>query len=276
MSSWTPYRLRELLERLTERDLRVLDDLESFRLLSTDHIRRLQFAEGHATELAATRGAVRVLGRLEAGGFIARLTRRVGGPLRGSSATVWQLSATGERLQRARRGDPTRRRFQEPSPRFVRHALAVSELGVRLVERCRRPDVTLLELKPEPASWRSFTNALGGLSWVRPDLLVVTADDKTETHAWVEVDLGTEHLPTVVRKCALYERYFKTGSEQASRGVFPLVLWVVPDSRRASSVRRAVAAERSLTPELFAVATSDDVLEVLAPPNPAPAPTVAR
>jgi hypothetical protein len=270
MTNWTPYRIRELLDRLTPRDLRILDDIERFRLLNTDQVRRLQFGEGHATTLAATRGAVRVLGRLEQGGFIARLARRVGGPLRGSTATIWQLSASGERLQRARRGDGTRRRYQEPSPHFTRHTLAISELGVRLVERARHPDVALLDLAPEPASWRSFTNALGTVTWVRPDLLVVTADEATETHAWVEVDLGTEHLPTVLRKCDVYARYYRTGIEQAARGVFPLVVWVVPTERRAASVRQAIASERSLDAALFAVSTSDDVMEVLAPPGEGP------
>jgi Replication-relaxation len=267
MSAWTPYQLRELLGRLTPRDLLILTDLERFRLLSTNHIRRLQFVDGHATQLAATRGAVRVLGRLEAGGFISRLTRRVGGPLRGSTATVWQLSATGERVLRARRGDATRRRFDEPSPFFTRHTLAVSELGVRVIERSREPDVTLLELLPEPASWRSFTNALGGVSWVRPDLLVVTADQVSETHTWVEVDLGTEHLPTVLRKCAVYQRYFRTGIEQARREVFPLIAWITSDAHRASRIRAAIAADRSLDPDLFVVTTNDDVMEVLAPPD---------
>ena len=270
MTNWTPYRLRELLDQLTERDLRILDDLERFRLLSTDHVRRLQFGEGHVSQSAAVRGTVRVLGRLETGGFIARLTRRVGGPVRGSSATVWQLTATGERLQRARRGDAIRRRYQEPSPHFTRHTLAISELGVRLTERARGGDVSLLELKPEPSSWRSFTNALGALAWVRPDLFVVTADATTESHSWVEVDLGTEHLPTVLRKCAVYQRYFATGLEQAARDVFPLVVWMVPTERRAASLRRAIAAERSLDASLFVVTTNEDVLEVLAPPNDGP------
>jgi hypothetical protein len=273
MTNWTPYRLRELLDRLTGRDLRILDDLERFRLLSTNHIRRLQFVEGHATQVAATRGAVRVLGRLEAGGYIARLSRRVGGPHRGSSATVWQLTATGERVLRARRGDATRRRFEEPSPHFTKHALAISELGVRIIERCRQGDVTLLQLHPEPASWRSFVNALGALTWVRPDLFVATADDADETHVWIEVDLGTEHLPTVLRKCAVYERYFRTGIEQTERDVFPLVVWVVPTAHRAQRIQAAIAEERTLTHALFVVATNDDVMEVLIPPEPE-APTV--
>lgn len=268
MTSWSPYQLRDLLDHLTERDLRILDELERFRLLSTNHIRRLQFGDGHATQSAATRGAVRVLARLEAGNYISRLTRRVGGPLRGSSATVWQLSATGERVQRARRGEAVRRRFDEPSPHFTRHTLAISELGVRVIERCRRSDITLIELRPEPASWRSFTNALGALSWVRPDLHVVTADETTETHVWAEVDLGTEHLPTIMRKCAVYDRYFRTGIEQAARDVFPLVLWVVPDPHRADRMRHAIDRERSLDSALFLVATNDDVMEVLAPPAP--------
>ena len=104
-SLWTPYKTEMLLQLLTDRDLALLQDVEQFRLLSTRQIQRLHFGIGHATISAATRGTVRVLGRLEDRGFLLRLERRIGGIKHGSSGNVWQLSATGERLLRALRGD---------------------------------------------------------------------------------------------------------------------------------------------------------------------------
>ena len=72
--SWTPNRVRQLEALLTERDRRILEDLEQFRALTTRHIQRLRFPAGpqglHATVPTATRLANRVLLRLEAHGFI--------------------------------------------------------------------------------------------------------------------------------------------------------------------------------------------------------------
>ncbi|MFM9877872.1 MAG: replication-relaxation family protein, partial [Rhodoglobus sp.] len=126
-----------LLQLLTDRDLALLQDVEQFRLLSTRQIQRLHFGIGHATISAATRGTVRVLGRLEDRGFVVRLERRIGGIKHGSSGNVWQLSATGERLLRALRGDGARRRFVEPGAPFTDHTLEVADLAVRLREAAR-------------------------------------------------------------------------------------------------------------------------------------------
>lgn len=267
MTRRDPYRVPALLARLTPRDLRILEDVERFRLLSSDQIRRLQFGEGHVGELAATRGAIRVLGRLEQLGLLARLKRRIGGPLRGSSATIWQLGAAGERLLRARRGEAARRRFQEPSHTFIEHQLAVSELAVRVIQTVRARGLDLLTIETEPGCWRSFVNPAGGLAWVKPDLALVIADAASETHTWVEVDRDTEHLPAVVRKCAVYQRYYATGVEQAAHGVYPLVVWSVPDDRRADQIRRVIAAEPRLDDRLFTVVTNADALEPLVPPG---------
>ncbi|QTX04700.1 replication-relaxation family protein [Agromyces archimandritae] len=125
MTPRTPYKIGELLLHLTDRDLRILEDLEQFRLLDTRLIQRLEFPvstrpggqPGFATQATATRLTLRVLHRLEEHGLIARVGRRVGGSGRGSGQTVWQLAAAGERLLRARRGQGGRR---HPRPRTHR------------------------------------------------------------------------------------------------------------------------------------------------------------
>ena len=77
-------------------------------------------------------------------------------------------------------------------------------------------------------------------------------DPLDEPDDWfVEVDLGTEHLPVVLRKCRTYRRYHDTGTEQHDRGLFPAVVWIVPDPIRATKIRDAIAADRHLTSELF-------------------------
>ncbi|WP_448712230.1 replication-relaxation family protein [Microbacterium profundi] len=123
----------------------------------------------------------------------------------------------------------------------------------------------LLELDLEPACWRIFTGTANTVVTLKPDLLVVTANTTTETHSFVEVDRGTEHLPAVLRKCRIYQRYADTGTEQANRGLFPAVVWIVPDAVRAAKIRAAIAADKALRADLFWTVTPEQALHHLAP-----------
>jgi hypothetical protein len=254
----------ELLEMLTERDLLILKDLEQFRLLSTRQIQRLRFA-AHLSTSSATRTTVRVLGRLEGHGLIARLPRRVGGAVRGSAANVWQLAATGERLLRRLNGEVSRRRYVEPAPQFTAHTLAVADIGVAVLEATYADEFELLELETEPDCWRDYTNAAGGREWLKPDLFAVTADSRFESHSFIEVDRATEHLPAVLRKCEGYQRYWSTGIEQANRDLFPAVVWITPTEIRAEKLRAAIRAHSTLTAGLFHVTTTDRAMTIIAP-----------
>lgn len=270
------HRVRRLEERLTGRDIRILEDLERFRLLTTRQLQRLHFPAAplgpHTTASSATRSTTRVLKRIEEIGVISRLARRIGGISHGSALTVWQLGAAGDRLLRARRGDPQRRRYVEPGLTFMAHTLAVADTAVALIEQANAGRFELLELELEPACWRQFTASSTAATALKPDLLVVTADATTETHSFVEVDLGTEHLPAVLRKCRTYQRHHGTGNEQADRGLYPAVVWTVPDPIRAKRIRDAIGAEKQLDPALFWITTPESMLSQLAP-YPAPVTT---
>lgn len=263
------HRVQRLEEHLTARDIRIVTDVERFRLLTTRQLQRLHFPVTplgpHATASSATRGTTRVLNRLEELGVIERLQRRIGGTTHGSALTVWQLGAAGDRFLRARRGDPTRRRYEEPGRTFMSHMLAVADTAVALIEQANAGRFELLELDLEPACWRTFVSGSAAPITLKPDLLVVTADPETETHSFVEVDLGTEHLPAVLRKCRTYQRYHGTGTEQHDRGLFPAVVWIVPDPIRAKKIRDAIAADRHLTSELFWITAPESMNRQLAP-----------
>lgn len=86
---------------LTDRDIRILIDLEQFRLLTTRHLQRLNFATAplgpHTSTNSATRATTRVLGRPEQLGAISRLDRRIGGIKHGSALTIRQLASAGDR-----------------------------------------------------------------------------------------------------------------------------------------------------------------------------------
>lgn len=269
MAARSPYGIGALAMLLSDRDLRILEDLERFRLLDTRLVQRLQFPSGaggqHVSESSATRTAVRVLTRLEGHGFIARVGRRVGGAGHGSSQTVWQLAASGERLLRARRGQDGRRRYVDPSTTFLEHTLDVARYAASLYETGRAIGFEVLELVTEPESWRPFQAAHGGAIALKPDLYLVTADEVSETHSFVEIDRDTEHLPAVLRKCRLYHQYRQSGAEQAEHNVFPAVVWVAPDDGRAQRIRKAIDADKTLDPDLFITTTADGSLLVVAP-----------
>lgn len=269
--TWKPRRIRELEQHLAQRDIAILEDLERFRLLTSGQLQRLHFGVAplgsHATLLGAVRATSRVLTRIERLGVIERVSRRIGGPHHGSSATIWQLAPAGERFLRARRGDPDRRKFQTPGAAFTSHTLAVADVAVEALEGSRTGSYDVLELETEPTCWRSFQSGGAALA-LKPDLLLVTADSETETHSFIEVDLGTEHLPAVRRKCDTYQRAFRDGTEERSRGLFPAVVWVAVDDKRAAALRAGIAADSALDPDLFTVVERSSALAVLAPYGP--------
>ncbi|HEX3786123.1 MAG TPA: replication-relaxation family protein [Pseudonocardiaceae bacterium] len=270
----SPRDVTNLLTRLSERDIAVLESLRAYRLLTTNLIQRLHFGIGHASSGAALGATMRVLTRLESHGLVSRTGRRIGGVRSGSSGICWQLGSTGDRLLRTTHGQKQRRRYIEPSPAFTAHTLAVAELAVSVHELQDRHVVEVLTIDTEPSCWRSFTGPHGTLEWLKPDLYVVTASGNYEDHWFIEADLATEHPPVVVRKAKVYQRYAASGAHQARHGIFPAVTWVVPDTARQGAIQAALAADRSIQPELFRVVTTDQFTALITSGSPDP-PSVA-
>lgn len=261
-----------LLEQLSDRDLHILESLRTHRVLTTALIRRLHFPVGtelrdrgdrlHATEMAASVATIRVLARLESHGLVARLSRRIGGVRAGSSGITWQLGASGERLLRALHSDSARRRYSEPSSDFIAHTLAAADLAIQLQELARAGVIELLTLEAEPECWRTFLAPTGARAWLKPDLFAVTAGGDYEQHLFIEADRATEHMPVIVRKALVYRQYANTGIHQAQHGLFPVVVWVVPNERRKTTIEAALVDEPALrelvAAEAFRVVTTED------------------
>ncbi|KUO18823.1 hypothetical protein AQJ91_23465 [Streptomyces dysideae] len=202
--------------------------------------------------MAAAVATIRVLTRMESRRLITRLHRRIGGVRAGSSGITWQLGASGERLLRARHGDAARRRYSEPSPSFIAHTLASADLAIRLYELARRGAVELLRLEAEPECWRTFLSAHGARAWLKPDLFAITAGGDYEHHWFIEADNATEHAPVIVRKALQYQQYAATGIHQQEHGLFPAVVWVVPDAKRRTAIRAALFTEPRLREQVAA------------------------
>lgn len=197
----TPRAVAGVLAGLSERDRQVLDSVAEHRFLTTKHIERLHFVD-HATPLAAARICRRVLARLHAARLLHRLDRRVGGLHAGSAGYVWSIGLVGDHVLRHAAGDGLRRRIKEPSATFLDHTMAIADAHLALVDAARADSFELVAVEHEPSCWRGFTTASGATDTLRPDLYAVTATGDYEDCWFLEIDRGTESLPTLIRKCA--------------------------------------------------------------------------
>jgi hypothetical protein len=200
---------------------------------------------------------------LERWHLIERPIRRVGGLQAGSAASIWMLSSAGQRLRNLRAGRGAVGRVCEPGERFVRHYLAIGEAHLALVTATRTGQLELLRVQIEPACWRSYSGLGGQPEMLKPDLFAVTASGEFEDHWFIEVDRATESLPTLIKQCRQYEAYRRSGQEQAGSGLFPLVLWVVPDEPRATKLRQALQASHDLDQALYRITTPDRLIAAI-------------
>lgn len=243
---------------LPERDRAVLELVAAHRYLTTGQLERFAFTE-HLSQESAARTARRVLARLERTGLLASLDRRIGGVRAGSSARVWQLTSGSARLLR---DDGVNFRRHDPSPRFLAHCLAVGDVNL-LLRALTDHGATEVSVEVEPASWRTFTGPGGERRSLQPDLAALITADDFEERWFLEVDLGTESLPTLLRKCGQYEAYRVSGQEQAEHGSFPLVWWVLPTSQRADRLLATIRRTPRLTSALYRIATFETLPQAL-------------
>jgi len=255
--------IHQVAHRLSDRDWDILRWLHQHRFATTDQLRCVFFVD-HATPSAATRACLRVLDRLLTQRIVTRLERRVGGVSHGSAGFVWCLDAVGDRLTRPH--DAPRRRVSEPSRPFLMHTLAVADIHVQLHEAARREVFQLTTVQVETEAWREYAAPSGVRSILKPDLMVTLSSDAYDDHWYLEVDLGTESLPVLLRKCRAYEAYRRSGRAQAEHGVFPRVLWVLPTPARVERLKAAIAAEPRLPDRLFTGIVADDLIATLRDP----------
>lgn len=257
-------RLRELDRQLIGRDLLVLQFVSELRFVSGDQLSRLGFADlgDPSTQARAARRALLRLTRL---GLLERLPRQVGGARAGSAGYVYRLAMAGQRLAVLRRWQPERRgrRSLVPGSLFVRHALQVAELHTQLIEADRSRSFELLELASEPSCWRSYDGIGGQRLTLKPDSYARLGVGDFEHSYFLEVDRGTEGSRALTGQLQRYADYFSAGIEQAKHGVFPRVLWLAPDDRRAGVIEDCVQRLRLSERDLFQVALFNAALDVV-------------
>lgn len=253
--------------RLSVRDYAIIESIAQHRLLSSGQIRALHFHRNVPT--AADRIVRDVLGRLRSLRLLGTLERHVGGADGGSSAAVHYVDVVGDRILRNRLGRAARRPH-EPTERFVRHTLAIADTHIGLISAHRLGTIELTDSAVEPATWRRHIGNGGATMTLKPDLYAETATDGDLVHAWfIEVDLSTESIPTVLRKCREYETYRQTGIEQEQHGSFPVVVWSISHrdpakaERRRAALTEAIARDRHLPSALFRIVAPEALLSLV-------------
>jgi Replication-relaxation len=189
---------------------------------------------------------------------IDRLPRRVGGVRGGSSSIVYGLGPAGVRLL-VRSGHQVHR-LGTPGDRYVAHTLAIAELVVRLHETGQAGELDLLALETEPECWRTYPRGFGARAVLKPDLFLRIGIGAYEDRWFVEVDLATEATATIQAKAARYLEHFRSGLEQRHSGVYPRVIWTVPDPRRCEQIEVALSRLPEAARRLFVVWPFEEVV----------------
>lgn len=254
--------------QLSDRDRAILQSVHDHQFLTVNHIRTLHFSELAPT--SSRRTTKRVVARLRGVHVLGSLTQRVGGARAGSSGLIHYVGSVGDRILHNRSGRQGKRRY-EPSARFLCHRLAIADTHLALIEADRKRTIELVDSTTEPSSWRRFTGIGSAHRILKPDLFVETATEAGElVRAWfIEVDLGTESIPTLITKCREYEAYRQSGIEQDRHGAFPLVVWSITHADPAKAERRrhaltaAIAADRRLPSALFRIVAPEGVLPLI-------------
>jgi hypothetical protein len=241
-------RLDLLQRQLSSKEVAILTTLADVRLATASQLERLHFHED------TSRNRRRVLQSLTERGLVTRLDRTVGGKRAGSMGHIFAASVAGQKLLEPS-GHP--RRPAPPGQSFLAHTLQVTEVLVRLRDCERQGQIELVDFEAEPRCWRRFPGP-GATQICKPDAHVRVGVGAFLDAWFLEVDRSTEGPAAIRRQLEIYRRYWASGIEQSRQGVFPRVLWLVPDERRHAALVDIIGRQPAETWQLHQVTLTDN------------------
>lgn len=256
----TPSRIYQLSQAMTDPDWQLLGFVHDGRFAGGAQLIRAFWQTPNA-QSAAARAGRRTLKRLTDWRVLQVLPRRITG-MRGSSGLVYYTGRAGVRLLAARGIHGPR--VEIPGTLHLAHTLATTELALLLKEADREGELELIEVQQEPVCWRSYPTVMGARRVLKPDLYIRVGAGTQEDRWMVEVDLGSESGRTIARKLALYAQHYRSGREQHEHGVYPRVLWTVPDEHREQQVEEVLVRQPAAAQRLFTVCQFKDATRLLA------------
>lgn len=208
--------------RLTDRDVRLVKDVALSHVHSRDALVRLCYFG------SVTRANARLLSLREAGYLRVLDTPFHGGHLYAAGARAREI--VGERIAALITG-------RAPSPRFLRHALSVTEIRIALLARGGEG------WRYEPQLRHAFR--WRGEAWeVRPDGLVRLPKGPV----MIECDLGNVSRGKFAAKLAAYRAYAQSGEAEKVYGPVPsALLTVTTGERRLAELRKLAPADAPTT-----------------------------
>lgn len=218
---------------LQERDLRLLDALESMRVLDREQAKAV--AGFHSTRRANDRLLI-----LLRAGFLKRAF--VGS----RQAVYWLAGASPQQRGRNRDGG-----VAEPAALFLKHQLEINRVHL-LVQYCGIPVAGWWFVR-----WQSFSKPISPTIPLIPDGYFEIASPQGHQPTFVEVDLGTEAVPVLARKADLYLQLATSGefSQLFARSQFRVLL-ITTSGRRLQNIRQAVA---KITDKIFFFSVLDAI-----------------
>ena len=191
------------------------------------------------------------------------MERRIGGIRKGSSSHIWYLTERGNKLLMLDQKYVAKRtRYLEPAGSTLSHRMAVNECYVQAMEMEHNGKLRVKEASFEPDNWRSFSYE-GKTDILKPDLFLATKHHGYEYRYFVEMDLSSEAISTIVDKCFRYHKYLSSGKEQQAHGVFPITLWIVRDEKRKAKMEDAIRTHFKTHPNIFVVITADEYESIM-------------
>ena len=177
---------------ITPRDADLVRELALSHVLSRDQLLQLGFF-GSTTRVNTRLRVLRELG----------IVRRIETPYFNGSLYVPGVNAAEVLSDRIARLIATR----QPSPRFLRHALSVTNIRIALTAK------GATEWRNEPMLWRTFEVA-GKPMEVRPDGMAITPKGPV----LIECDLGHVSPSKIASKLASYHEFQRSGHTQKLYG----------------------------------------------------------
>lgn len=233
---------------ISPRDGRILRLVGRFGMVSSEHIRIMEFSENRSDTPPR-----RVLLRLKDAGFLRRLSSRpVGGNGGGSGQYVYQLGPKGwQYLRREGKYSPYRS--------IDMHGLAIVDSYVATVQLERAGDIRINEVLSEPECHQTVVGVK-----LTPDLYI-NADvlaAQTRRRVWVEVDMGTERRKQITEKLGRYRHAYSGWGDARPGQPFPRVVFVAIDVERERELRTIIGEMPEQGQKLFTVCTGDKFAEI--------------
>lgn len=249
-----------LVHDLPARYTTPLPHLARVRLLTGTQLDQL-LAEPDTTAATTARLRRRIMTRLTDLGLVVTLHRQIGGVRAGSAGHVYTLTPAGHHALAALTGQqrPSHvKRPATPGVLFLSHALAISDIYVRLIHASRQYPVTLSQFSVEPVCWQPT----GGGDYLKPDAYCVLSTTAHRDCWWLEIDQDSESLPRIRAKSRAYLDHLSHGGVGPD-GVPPRVLYTTPHPPRANAIKQTITTLSTQDRHFIDATTHTDAPEFL-------------